>query len=157
MKNNYADVEMAVAKLIASLTEIFKVGAVTRGDFSPMTQGFDRVCVLIPGAFASERVGGNVMDTTWGVSADIFQRYAQPEKAFADFNEMRSAVIDMIETHPSLHLTDVQVAGVYSTTVAGGDEPSFVTKEGTNVTTHIVQTLNIQVKQMIEYTGGEFA
>lgn len=153
----YSDCEMALVKIIASLTDIFKAEAVTQGDYIVLEKGLDRCCVLTPSDFSTREILNRKTNTKiWGVSVDIFQRYEGAIITTAKFRQMRSNVIRVIETHPSLYLNkDVQVAGVTGTIVSSANKPTFIEREGTNVTTHLTQELYVQVAQIIEYNTGE--
>lgn len=153
----YSDCEMALVKIIASLTDIFKAEAVTQGDYIVLEKGFDRCCVLTPSDFLTREINNRKTNTkVWGVSVDIFQRYEGAITTTAKFRMMRSNVIRVIETHPSLYLNQgVQVAGVTGTIVSSANKPTFIEREGTNVTTHLTQELYVQVAQLIEYNSGE--
>jgi hypothetical protein len=158
--DGYSECEMGVAKIVAEIPDLFKPGAVTQGDYRPLELGFDRACVILPGAFNSSRIGsddGSEKQMEWTIAVEIFQRYNNPSTVFAEFRRMRSEVINALETHPTLQLDgDVQVRGILGTHVTSGDQPGFVSKEGTDVTTHVTQTLYLQVSQIVEYSGGEY-
>lgn len=157
--DHYAECELAVAKLLANLTDIFKVGAVTQGNYAVLDRGFDRCAVIIPGSFTGTKraLGSALKDYQWSITVDIFQRYQQPDKAFGLFKEMRSAVIEQIDSHPLLTLEDVQIHGIIDSSVQSGGEPTFISKEGTNVYTHLTQSLSVTVIQLVELTGSDFS
>lgn len=155
MTDPYSDCEMAIAKRIASLTDIFKAGSVSQGNYTVIEKGYESACVITPGSFQSEKESDGSLWKIWQISVDVFQRNSSD--AWAKFRQMRSAVITEIESHPSLMLDGgVQVAGVMGVSVVSGDLPSYVEKEGTNTSTHIVQTLAVQVRQLVYLDGGEF-
>lgn len=155
MTDPYSDCEMAITKRIASLTDIFKPGSVSQGNYVVIEKGYESACVITPGAFQSEKNSEGTLWKIWQISVDIFQRNSQD--AWAGFRVMRSAVINEIESHPSLMLdAGVQVAGVMGVSVTSGDTPSYVEKESTGISTHIIQTLTVQVTQLVDLDGGEF-
>jgi hypothetical protein len=162
MSDPYQDCEMAVQKILLDIDDItdklFKMDSVKLGDFRVLDGGYDRSCVITPGPFVSNKISEDVKSMVWLMNVEIYQRYKDAVQAFADFKHMRGKVINELNSRPTLKLSGlVQIPGVQSVLVQAGGEPAFVSKENTNITTHIVQTLNLQIIQIVQTIGGEFA
>lgn len=146
MSDNYTICELAVKNIVAGLTTYFETGSVTLGDFSPLDGGFDRVAVLSPGGFTSERGTMSSNLRGWTINIDIFQRFEGSADTYTTFKAMRAAIIDALDTARNLPA----VGDVADVNVSARSEPSMVSKQGTNTLTHLVQALQVTIKQYVE-------
>jgi hypothetical protein len=111
--------------------------------------GAEYWAVFIPSTFSSSKLDPHNKRYIWQILFDLYVRYHTAAEAIAKFREVRSAIINLLDVHPTLHSPAVLtgVPNVEDVLVSArsellqdvpGDNPNF-----------LIQTMAVAVTQRV--------
>ena len=110
--------------LVVILKTVSGFGAtnVSKGDYRILGHGIEKALVLQPGPFSRENLAPGIIHTAWVVLVELYIAFKGEISTIAtDLRTERQAVINMVDTYPTLNRT----AGITLGVLEAGDEPEL--------------------------------
>lgn len=127
---------------------------VTRGDYSILeSQDLDVMIVIEPGVFGSGDAGACQITRTWQIPFNIFCRYTGDITTLADFSTFRDAVIDRLDSYPTLNGQD----NITLARLSAEGDPTEVKDRTGGGPFFTMQTLQAEIIERVTLSGGEYA
>lgn len=125
---------------------------VTRGDTTVLDVGFAKMVIIEPGSFSSDDAAAYQINRTWTIPIDLIYRYTNEGETMRNLVAFRDAVINRLDTHPTLsNAADITVQRLSS------EEPEGLYDKAGGGPYFMTQTINVEIIERVTLSGGEYA
>jgi len=154
MPDYYSECEDGFVALLQTLTTYFPNSWQVSDDDSNLMRGAENFVVVRPGAFPTTRISDQARYFHWEILFDLDVRFVEYKKSWDKFKEVRSAIINLVYSNPTLGNT----LGVFDVALDSREQAQYLKfSDDINAKPNfIIQTMRAIVTQRVEFTGGEF-
>lgn len=154
----YGECENALKAYIQELTTFFPNDWQVSNDDTVIARGGDHFVILRPGAFPtfSSHNTGMQKDIDWEVVVDVYVRYAEYEASWADFKQLRAALLWALNTNPILACTvqpEKSAKNVWYVNLYSNEETQYFRFDDNENQrpNFIIQTMGVTIRQRVEF------